>query len=117
MLHRRDTDSVDAAERPTDEHYRRYLTLVRRGTRGRAGSRSGWRAAGAFRVLDPGLLGDARARLPRTWPGSPSALGEPALAEESRAAGERVIAALRARADSDGLIRPVDRPERRRCPR
>jgi len=36
------------------------------------------------------------------------AVGEPRVAEESRAAGERVAAALRARADSDGLLRAVD---------
>ncbi len=51
VLHRRDTDSVDAAERPTDEHYRRFLTLVRQGMA------AGWDQArlaesGEFRVLD-----------------------------------------------------------------
>lgn len=106
VVHRRDTDSVDAAERPTDEHYRRYLTLVRRGTR------VGWRQdrlarVGEFRVLDPGfsaILARAAADLAFLA----AELGEPAIAEESREASERVIGALRARADSDGLIRAVD---------
>ena len=54
VLHRRDTDSVDAAERPSDEHYRRFLTLVS------AGTDAGWpqqrlAASGPFRVLDPGF--------------------------------------------------------------
>ena len=31
-VRRRDTDFVDAAERPSHEHYRRFLTLVRHGT-------------------------------------------------------------------------------------
>jgi hypothetical protein len=106
VVHRRDTDSVDAAERPTDEHYRRYLTLVRRGTR------IGWQQerlarVGAFRVLDPGFSAIlARATADLAWLGD--RLGEPGVAEESRAASERVTAALRARAESDGLIRAVD---------
>jgi hypothetical protein len=106
VVHRRDTDSVDAAERPTDEHYRRYLTLVRQGTRG------GWdqdrlARVGPFRVLDPGFSAIlARAAADLAW--LASTLGEHGIAEESHAASERVIAALRARADSDGLIRAVD---------
>ena len=106
VVHRRDTDSVDAAERPTDEHYRRYLTLVRQGTA------AGWRQErlardGAFRVLDPGFSGIlARAAADLAW--LADRLGEARIAEESRAGSERVIAALRARTDSDGLIRPVD---------
>ena len=105
-LRRRDTDSVDAAERPTDAHYRRYLSLVRVGTA------MGWpqeRLArdGPFRVLDPGfsaILARAALDLGRLAAG----LGEPRLAEESEAAAERVGAALRARAGGDGVIRAVD---------
>jgi hypothetical protein len=106
VLHRRDTDSVDAAERPTDEHYRRYLTLVREGTA------AGWEQErlardGEFRVLDPGFSAIlARAAADLAW--LADRLGEARIAEESRAASERVSAALRARADSDGLIRAVD---------
>ena len=106
MLRRRDTDSVDAAERPSDEHYRRFLTLVRQGTR------AGWaqeRLAreGAFRVLDPGFSA-ILARACHDLAGVADALGESRAADESRRASERVSAALRARADSDGLIRAVD---------
>ena len=58
-------------------------------------------------MLDPGFSAIlARAAADLAWLGD--RLGEPALAEESRAAGDRVAAALRARADSDGLIRAVD---------
>jgi hypothetical protein len=106
VVHRRDTHSVDAAERPTDEHYRRYLSLVRRGTE------AGWAQtrlarSGAFRVLDPGFSGIlARACHDLAW--LAEHLGEPRIAEESSLGCERVAAALRARADSDGLIRPLD---------
>jgi hypothetical protein len=106
VVHRRDTDSVDAAERPTDEHYRRYLTLVREGTA------AGWQQEqlardGAFRVLDPGFSAMlARAAADLAW--LADQVGQQAVAEESHAVSERVIAALRARADSDGLIRPLD---------
>src|SRR5439155_26015095 len=106
VLHRRDTHSVDAAERPSDEHYRRYLTLVRRGTA------ADWPQArlarcGAFRVLDPGFSAIlARAAADLAW--LAEALDEPRLAEESAAGAERVSSALKERADSDGLIRPVD---------
>ena len=106
VVHRRDTDSVDAAERPTDEHYRRFLTLVRRGTA------LGWPQArlartGAFRVLDPGFSAVlARACGDLAW--LADRLGEEAVAEESRVASERVAGALRARTDADGLIRAVD---------
>jgi glycogen debranching enzyme len=78
----------------------------------RRGTRIGWQQerlarGGAFRVLDPGFSAIlARAAADLAWLGD--RLGEPAVAEESRAASERVIAALRARADSDGLIRAVD---------
>jgi hypothetical protein len=106
VLHRRDTDSVDAAERPSDEHYRRFLTLVRRGTA------IGWAQdrlarAGAFRVLDPGFSA-IFARACHDLAQLAGRLGEQAMAEESRSASERVAGALRARADSDGLIRAVD---------
>ena len=106
VLHRRDTDSVDAAERPSDEHYRRFLTLVRHGTAIR------WDQArlareGEFRVLDPGFSAIlARACLDLAW--LAGELGEERIAAESAGAGERVAASLRARAGSDGLIRAVD---------
>jgi glycogen debranching enzyme len=106
VLHRRDTDSVDAAERPSDEHYRRFLTLVRQGTR------AGWAQkqlarTGAFRVLDPGFSA-ILARACHDLAAVAEALGERRIADESLAASERVAGALRARADSDGLIRPLD---------
>jgi hypothetical protein len=106
VLHRRDVHSVDAAERPSDEHYRRFLTLVRRGTA------LGWAQqslarTGPFRVLDPGFSAIlARACLDLGW--LAGTLGEPKLAEESAAGAERVAGALRARASSDGLVRAVD---------
>lgn len=106
VLHRRDTDSVAAAERPTDEHYRRYLTLVRRGT-ALDWDQERLARSGSFRVLDPGfsaMLALAAADL--AW--LAEALGEPRLAEESREHSERVSAALTRRADADGLIRPLD---------
>jgi hypothetical protein len=106
VVKRRDTDSVDAAERPSHEHYRRFVTLVKQGTE------TGWdqrelAVRGSFRVLDPGfsaILARACADLAEVA----AKLGEPRLAEESAASAERVAAALRARADADGLIRPVD---------
>ena len=106
VVHRRDLDSVDAAERPSDEHYRRYLTLVRRGTDG------GWAQTrlargGPFRVLGPGfsaILARACHDLGRLA----ERVGEPRIAEESHAGCERVATALRARAGSDGLIRALD---------
>jgi mannosylglycerate hydrolase len=106
VVHRRDTHSVDAAERPSDEHYRRYLTLVRRGTRARWDQRRLTRES-PFRVLDPGFSAIlARACADLAW--LAEQVGDAAAAEESRAASERVAAALRARAGSDGLILPVD---------
>jgi hypothetical protein len=106
VVHRRDTDSVDAAERPSDEHYRRFLTLVRRGTRVGWGQ-SRLARGGAFRVLDPGFSAIlARACADLAW--LADEVGEERMAEESRAASERVSAAVRSRADSDGLIRAVD---------
>jgi Glycosyl hydrolase family 63 C-terminal domain len=106
VVHRRDTHSVDAAERPTDEHYRRFLTLVRRG------AAIGWPQSrlarcGAFRVLDPGFSA-ILARACRDLAVVAEHLGESRIAEESNAACERVTAALSARADADGLIRPFD---------
>jgi hypothetical protein len=106
VLHRRDTASVHADERPSDEHYRRFLTLVRRGTA------AGWpqrelARSGPFRVLDPGfsaILALACADL--AW--LCGELREGALAEESAKSSERVASALRARADADGLVRAVD---------
>ena len=106
VMRRRDTDFVDAAERPSHEHYRRFLTLVRQGTALR------WDQAelaqrGRFRVLDAGfsaILARSCVDLAELADG----LGEPRIAEESRVAGERVAAALRVRAGSDGLIGAVD---------
>ena len=106
VVHRRDTHSVDAAERPTDEHYRRFLSLVRRGTEAEWAQMRLARA-GAFRVLDPGFSGIlARACHDLAW--LAERLGEPRVAEESSLGCERVAAALGARADSDGLIRALD---------
>lgn len=106
VVPRPDRDHVDAAERPSDDHYRRFLTLVRRGTR------SGWRqrelaARGPFRVLDPGfsaILARACADLSRLA----DALGERRLAEVEAARAERVAAALAARTGGDGLARAID---------
>jgi hypothetical protein len=106
VVHRRDTHSVDAAERPSDEHYRRFLTLVRRGTRVEW-AQSRLARGGAFRVLDPGFSAIlARACADLAW--LAERLGEGRIAEESRAASARVADALLARADADGLIRPLD---------
>jgi hypothetical protein len=106
VVRRRDTDSVDAAERPSLEHYRRFLTLVRQGTA------VGWNQrelarSGRFRVLDAGfsaILARASADLAYVA----EQLGAADIAGESGAAAERIAAALRARADPDGLIRAVD---------
>jgi hypothetical protein len=106
VLHRRDTDSVDAAERPSDEHYRRFLTLVRHGT-GIGWDQGRLAESGEFRVLDPGfsaILARACFDLARLA----TELGEGRIADESDAASERVASSLRARASSDGLIRAVD---------
>ena len=106
VIHRRDTDSVDAAERPSDEHYRRFLTLVRQGTavawdQGRLARES------PFRVLDPGFSA-ILARACHDLAALATDLGEPAIAEESQSACERVAGALSARRGSDGLIEAVD---------
>lgn len=106
VVRRRDTDSVDAAERPSLEHYRRFLTLVRRGTAARWNQRE-LATHGAFRVLDAGFSG-ILARACTDLAELAEQVGEPRIAEESRTAGERVAAALRARADADGLMRPAD---------
>ena len=106
VLHRRDTDSVDAAERPSDKHYRRFLTLVRRGTE------AGWpqerlARGGPFRVLDPGFSAIcARGCADLAW--LAEQVGEQHAAEECALAAERVGSALRARASADGLLRAVD---------
>jgi Glycosyl hydrolase family 63 C-terminal domain len=103
---RPDTNSVDPAERPSDEQYRRFLTLVREGVA------AGWsqeRLArrGPFRVLDPGFSAIlSRACLDLAW--LADELGERRIAEESAAAAARVARALIARADADGLVRPAD---------
>ncbi len=106
VIRRRDTLTVDAAERPSDEHYRRFLTLVEGGTA------MGWpqgRLAedGPFRVRDPGftaILARACADLAHVA----KALGDWELEGASRAAAGRASAALRRRTGADGLIRPVD---------
>ena len=106
VLRRRDTDSVDAVERPSDEHYRRFLTLVCHGTS------HGWpqeqlAGSGPFRILDPGFSAIlARACADLAW--LAAELNDGPLAEESQHAAERVTTALRARTDADGLIRAVD---------
>ena len=106
VLRRRDTESVEAAERPTDEHYKRYLTLVRRATA------AGWPQAplarsGPFKVLDPGFSAIlARAAADLAW--LAEALGEERYAEESNRVSEYTASALGRRVDSDGLIRPLD---------
>jgi hypothetical protein len=103
---RPDTNSVDPAERPSDEQYRRFLALVRDGVA------AGWsqeRLArrSAFRVLDPGFSAIlSRACLDLAW--LADELRERRIAEESAAAAARVTRALTARADADGLVRPVD---------
>lgn len=106
VVRRRDTDSVDAAQRPSHEHYRRFLTLVRRGTALRWDQRALARS-GPFRVLDPGFSGTL-ARACHDLAALASELGDARIAEESAAAADRVSAALAARADSDGLIRALD---------
>jgi Glycosyl hydrolase family 63 C-terminal domain len=111
VVHRRDTHSVDAAERPSDEHYRRFLTLVRRGTRVEW-AQSRLARGGAFRVLDPGFSGIlARACADLGW--LAEQLGEARIAEESLSASARVADALRSRTDADGLIRPLDMTDER----
>jgi Glycosyl hydrolase family 63 C-terminal domain len=106
VLRRRDTDSVDTAERPSNAHYRRFLTLVHHGTA------CGWdqrelAGEGVFRVLDPGFSAMlARGCADLAW--LAEQLGEGRIADESRSAAQRVSAALAARAGSDGLIRAVD---------
>ncbi len=106
VVRRRDTDSVDAAERPSHEHYRRFLTLVRRGTAARWDQRELARS-GPFRVLDAGFSG-ILARACTDLAAVATDLGEIRIADESAAAAESVSSALSARADSDGLIRAVD---------
>jgi glycogen debranching enzyme len=82
------------------------LTLVRQGTAARWDQRELARS-GHFRVLDAGFSAIlARACLDLAHVAD--ALGERRMSEESRTAGERVAAALRARADPDGLIRALD---------
>jgi hypothetical protein len=106
VVRRRDTDLVDAAERPSHEHYRRFLTLVRQGTAARW-DQSELARRGRFRVLDAGFSA-ILARACIDLAEMADRLGESRMAEESRAAGERVAAALLARAGSDGLIGAVD---------
>jgi hypothetical protein len=106
VLHRRDTHSVDAAERPTDEHYRRFLSLVRQG------ARVGWDQAelartNALRVLDPGFSAIlSRAAHDLAW--LAHELGDAEIADRAAADADTVATALRRRVESDGLIRAVD---------
>lgn len=103
---RPDIRSVAPAERPSDAHYRRYLTLVRRGTELRW-NQTALAREGSFRVLDPGFSAMlARSAHDLGW--LAAQLGEPRLAEECERASDRVARALRERADADGLIRAVD---------
>ena len=74
VVRRRDTDSVDAAERPSLEHYRRFLTLVRRGTAARWNQRELAMHGGLPRARRR-LLGDPGARVHATSPSSPSSSG------------------------------------------
>ena len=86
------------------------------GHRPRAGTSASSPGAARFRVLDAGFSAIlARACLDLAEVAEQ--LGEARIAEESRPAGERVAAALRARAGSDGLIARGRRHRRaRRCP-
>ena len=82
MVRRRDTDSVDAAERPSLEHYRRFLTLVRRGTAARWDQRE-LATHGAFRVLDAGfsaILARACTGPRRRWPSGSASRASPTRA-------------------------------------
>jgi hypothetical protein len=105
-VRRRDTARVDAAERPSNEHYRRYLALVT------AGTDAGWAqrrlaAEGPFRVLDAAFSG-ALSRACDDLAAVADAVGERGVADESRAWCERVALALRSRARSDGLVPAID---------
>jgi glycogen debranching enzyme len=79
---------------------------VRRGTAARWNQRE-LASGGGFRVLDAGFSA-ILARACVDLAGLADALGQARMADESRSAAEGVAAALRARADADGLIRPVD---------
>ena len=77
------------------------------GNRRAAGTSASWPARARFRVLDAGFSA-ILARACLDLADVAERVGEPRVAEESRSAGERVAAALRARAGSDGLIGAVD---------
>lgn len=106
LFRRVDTGFVDAAHRPTDDHYARYAGLVEEGRY------LGWNQlrlaqVGSFRMLDPAfgaMLAAGCADL--AW--LAGELGEAAIADASWHQAQAVGAALAARADSDGLVWPVD---------
>ena len=111
VVRRRDTDSVDAAERPSLEHYRRFLTLVRRGTAARWNQRE-LAMHGTFRVLDAGfsgILARAVAMCLSPRPGLSRASAEPALVtfrgESSTASTARIRPSEPARARSAAATR------------
>lgn len=103
---RRDLDHVDAAQRPPDAHYDRYIGLV---DHGRA---VGWRQRelathGPYRLLCPalgGLLATSAADLAHVA----DRLGETEVAEASADLAAQVRDAMRARASADGSVHPVD---------
>ena len=106
MLRRRDTRSVDAIERPNDWEYVRFLSIVRNGTNV-AWPQHDLAEGGEFRVLDPGFSAIlARACADLAW--LAEQLSETALAERSSEQSALVSDALRARADSTGMVWPVD---------
>ena len=105
-VRRRDTAHIDAAERPSAEHYKRYLTLVVQGTD------AGWpqrrlAASGPFRVLDPGFSA-VLARACHDLSEVAGALGSDEIAGESAEFAERVAGALRRRAGAGGGITALD---------
>ena len=105
-VRRRDTTHVEAAERPSGEHYRRYLTLVVNGTD------AGWpqrrlAADGPFRVLDTGFSA-MLARACHDLTAVAGALGDDEIAAESAELSEQVSAALRRRARAGVGIPALD---------
>lgn len=102
---RRDTQFVDAAERPTQEHYRRYLALCEACRD--LGTQQAIAMGAPFRMLDPGtsaILAAACFDLAEVA----SALGEMAIADDSRALCDRLCSALDARRDSGGRLWALD---------
>jgi hypothetical protein len=89
---RRDTQHADPAHRPTKEQYDRYLWLVEH-FRGLGWDTARLHDASPFRVVDPGFNG-ILIRACADLGDLAEALGETALAEESRAFAARGTAAL-----------------------